>query len=120
MLAAGDEAVDEVGDLVAAVVELSRRRHQLVALDRGAHDVADLGQSGEHALAGTVSQAALDVVLDVERRIDRAHLLGDLGPVVQDGSSAGGNAKGGLGSGIVLRHGCPSVNRGVRVGVAYV
>ena len=87
-LALGDEAVDEVVDLDAAVEQLAGRGHELVALGRGAHDVADAGESGEHALAGLVAQAALDVVLDVEARVDRAAFLGDDGPRVERRVSA--------------------------------
>ncbi len=75
-LALGHESVDEVVDLDAAVQQLAGRGHELVALGRGADDVADAGEAREHASAGLVAQAALDVVLDVEPGVDRALLLG--------------------------------------------
>ena len=93
VLALGDEAVDEVLDLDAAVEQPPGSGNQLVAFGRGADDVADPRETGEHALAGLVAQAALDVVLrGVEPRVDRALLLCDRDPRVEGQVSASGDS----------------------------
>ena len=94
-LAFGHEAVDEVGDLDAAIQQPTGCGYEMVARGRRAHDVADACESREYAPAGLIAQPALDVVFDVEPRIDGALLLGDRRPRVEGRVSAARHGQGG-------------------------
>ena len=64
------KALHELLDAYAAVVQLARARLQNAVHLALCDDVRDVGQSGQHALAVYVAQAALYVIFPIKSRLD--------------------------------------------------
>jgi len=101
--AIGGEAVDEVLDVDAAVDQLPGTGFRVVTDLAGGHHLADLGQSGQHALAGNVAETPLDIVPGIEFGVHETAGLGALRPAREQVVVAGNGRRRGGGQGAV-RH----------------
>ena len=65
-----EETVNEFGDLITLIKELSFNRDPVGIVNDVAHDFTDLGKTYEYACSVVVAQAALNVVFRVQIGID--------------------------------------------------